>query len=160
MTEPRFIYVWGEGYVAFFFRMGPFYVKRYIRLKDNYMVWGVSSCTATTPRLFYASIDADKHKLPRRLVESPEVVYYRHYCRDGKCKEHLIMGPYPTKSMAVRKTLGYDDNKHMKVKTASGLCHNWGVIRVTPLPGEVELDLYISRDPLGRLISFLRQLGS
>ncbi|MEZ0319743.1 MAG: hypothetical protein ABWK05_07120, partial [Pyrobaculum sp.] len=88
------------------------------------------------------------------------VIYYRKYVRE-RVKEHLIAKCACSKSKAIRESMRYDDNKHLKHKHRPGMipeCYRWGVIRITPLPGEEDIVVYIdTRDPLGRLIEMLRE---
>lgn len=152
--KPLFAY-----YIPMKFGDWTLYVKFYTKVKGLSKptpVHGVSGCmTNGLEERYYVTIDADKKKLPREMVEASEVVYYRRYRSNGVVKEHLIMGPPTTKSKSIRLALGYDDNKHLKAKHYLP-CWAWGVIRITPLQHEETLDVFINKkDPLGKLISLL-----
>lgn len=149
------LFVYGPG--RQYYKLWGHYIKIYVRGKDGRLAIGVSGVSDYG---FYATIDADRYKLPLRLIRRPDVIYYRRYKSNGVIKEHLIFGPFSTASMAIRHTLGYDDNKHLKVKVNPNTPPwKWGVIRVNTLDYEEDLEVYINTATvLGRLIYLLRKL--
>lgn len=142
-----------------YFKIHGHYVKLYIRGKDLNFAVGISGVSDFG---FYATIDADRKKLPRHLIERPDVVYYRRYhdSVNNKVKEHLIFGPFESQRQAVKYSLKYDDNKHLKIKIRPDTPPwMWGVIRITPLSHESDLDLFVNKDTIaGRIIAKFRKI--
>lgn len=126
--------------------------RKYVKGVEQYgpLVAGLSW---TTDKGYLVTIEADGYiDISHRVLAQLDVYYYRLYIAcDGNIHVHLIAGPPTTKSKALKLARPYTDKKHIRLRTR---LPDAGVVRITPLPCEEDLMLYVD-GPVKKILAWL-----